>query len=105
MSIYIKRPSICAEEWGITKYGRAFNRLRECRLNRAIVHTKSRNSVFPPQVARDSLRAAVDMSRHWEDCVTYMEKTGLDPKHLIPLEVTIWTIVDEKSKQKEMQKV
>ena len=105
MSIHIKRPSICAEEWGITKYGQTFNRLRESRLNRAIVHTKSRSSVFPPQVAIDSLRAAVTMSRHWEDCVIYMEKTGLDLKHLIPLEVTIWEIVDEKSKQKKMQKV
>ena len=101
----IRKPTTRERLWQ-TKYGTAHRNLFKSRLGRAIKHTSEGSTMFhPPQVALASLRAAVDMSKHWAESVVYFWGRGLDQLHRICLEVEVWMIVEEKSKQKEMQKV
>ena len=103
--MHIRRPTTCEKLWQ-TKYGAAHRNLFQSRLERVIKHTSEGSAMFhPPQVALTSLRAAVNMSKHWAESVVYFWGRSLDQLHRICLEVEVWMIVDEKSKQKETQKV
>lgn len=105
MSVHIRKPTAC-ERFCNTKYAKVHRQLFESRMDRVINHTLEGNAMFhPPQVAQDSLRAAVNMSRHWAEPVVYVWRRGLDQLHEICLEVEVWMIVDKKSKPRETQKV
>lgn len=103
--MHIRKPTTY-EKLFKTRYGTAHRNLFESRMDRVIRHTSEGNKMFHlSQVAQDSLKAAVNMSRHWAESVVYLWGRGLEQLHGICLEVEVWMIVDGKNKPKEIQKV